>query len=65
MKHAFDLSDEEVVAQWVENREDLTNFMKVKLQGISKMAQSDEVTLVEKKAAEHLIESIEQKHKDF
>jgi hypothetical protein len=52
--------------RWVvEDREDLIAFAKKKLQGISKMAQSDNLTVVEKKAADHLIETIEQKLKDF
>jgi len=49
----------------VEDREDLIDFANKKLKGISRMAQSGSLTAVEKKGAERLIESTEQKLKDF
>jgi len=49
----------------VENKEDLTSFAEKKLRGISKMAQSDKLTVVEKEGADHMIESIKQKLKQF
>jgi hypothetical protein len=49
----------------VENRDDLIAFAEKKLQGIRKMAQSDQLTLTEKNGANHMIESIKEKLKDF
>lgn len=49
----------------VDDPEDLMGFAEKKLRGISRMAQSGGMTVVEKEGAEHLIETIKQKLKDF
>jgi hypothetical protein len=49
----------------VEDTEDLTGFTEKKLEGISKMVQSGDLTVVEKNGADHLIKTIEQKLKEF
>jgi hypothetical protein len=49
----------------VDNRKDLIDFTYKKLKGISKMAQSGDLSVVEKKGAEKLIETIKQKLKDL
>jgi hypothetical protein len=49
----------------VENPDDLITFAEKKLQGISKMAQSGHLTIVEREGAEHLIESIKEKLQEF
>jgi len=49
----------------VENKEDLTSFAEKKLRGISKIAQSDKLTVVEKEGADHLIATIKEKLQEF
>ena len=49
----------------VEKKADLTSFARKKLEEISKMAQSDKLTLVEKDGAHRMIESINEKLQDF
>ncbi len=49
----------------VEDREDLMNFAEKKLEGILKMAQSGNLTVVEKKGADRLVKKINQRLKDF
>ena len=49
----------------VEDKGDLIDYTQKKLRGISKMAQSDRLTVVEKKGAARLIKSVEQKLKEF
>ena len=52
--------------RWVvDEREDLIHYTEKKLRGILKMAESDKLTVVEKKGANQLIETIKQKLKDF
>ena len=52
--------------RWVvDDPGDLIAFAEKKLRGISKMAQSGKLTVVEKEGANHLIETIKQKLKDF
>jgi hypothetical protein len=49
----------------VKNREDLIAYTNKKLQGISKLAQSDSLTEVEKKGADRLIKAVTERLKDF
>ncbi len=49
----------------VESREDLVDFTNKKLRGILKMVQSGNLSVVEKKTADDLIKTIEQKLKDL
>jgi hypothetical protein len=49
----------------VEDRDDLIDFTNKKLKGISKMAQSGDLSVVEKKGAARLIETIKQKLQDL
>jgi len=49
----------------VEDRKDLIDFANKKLKGISKMVQSGDLSVVEKKGADHLIETIKQKLADL
>lgn len=52
--------------RWVvDDPEDLINYAQKKIMGISRMAQSGKLTVVEKEGANRLIETIEQKLKDF
>lgn len=49
----------------VDKRKDLIDFTYKKLKGVSRMAQSGDLSVVEKKGAEQLIKAIEQKLKDL
>ena len=49
----------------VDKRKDLIDFTNKKLKGVSRMAQSGDLSVVEKKGAEQLIKAIEQKLKDL
>jgi hypothetical protein len=49
----------------VDNQKDLIDFTNKKLKGISKMAQSGDLSVVEKKGADQLIETIKLKLKDL
>jgi hypothetical protein len=49
----------------VENKEDLISFTEKKLEGISRMAQSGNLSVVEKEGAGRLVKTIEQKLKEF